>query len=409
MRRAPVFVLALVLGVTSFSSCRFEPQDDEPPTERVATRAETEPRGASPLGSLERRATDEDVDRARRDTTWRQYRPRGPAARRAAQTPLSNAEIVQYVRALHLPLSGDTDDRAVFYVQVLLDRAVFSPGQIDGRWGQNTEKAIHWLQYREGIQPTGAVDRTTLERLLRLADAPRTPEDLIVTHRLTEEDVAGPFNPIPEDIYEQAEMDRLGYETLGEKLGEKFNISPNMLSELNDGIDLSRLAAGDSLRAPAVRTGTPPARGSIQRLVVSDGGRYLHALDANGTVTYHFPASLGDQYQPSPRETLEIESVTKDPYWHYQPAILADVDDDDEDALIPPGPNNAVGLVWINLSKQHFGIHGTNAPGTIGYATSAGCVRLTNWDVLFLADRVGEGMTVEFTDLEGGGTRRTSS
>jgi lipoprotein-anchoring transpeptidase ErfK/SrfK len=323
---------------------------------------------------------------------------------RAAEEPLprrpSAEQISRYAEALRLVDGTEHDTLAVFYTQVLLDRAFFSPGEIDGVWGPNTVKAIYWLQHQEGNDQTGRLNWSTLERLLYRAQAPQDPRRLVRLHRLSEEDVEGPFTPIPRDVYEQAEMDYLGYESLAEKLGEMFHISPALLSQINGRRDLNALAPGDTIRVPANRSYARRERVEIERLVVSDAGRYLHALDAGGNIVYHFPATLGDEVQPSPRETLEIESVTREPWWHYQPAILAHVDDEDDDALIPPGPNNAVGLVWINLTKQHFGIHGTNAPGTIGYATSAGCVRLTNWDALFLADRVREGMEVEFRDVD---------
>ena len=96
-------------------------------------------------------------------------------------------------------------------------------------------------------------------------------------------------------------------------------------------------------------------------------------------------------------------AVAPDPVWHYQPALLAKVKDKSApDAKIPAGPNNAVGSVWIDLSAEHYGIHGTRAPETIGYAQSAGCVRLTNWDVEFLSKHVTKGTPVEFRDTQPG-------
>jgi hypothetical protein len=117
----------------------------------------------------------------------------------------------------------------------------------------------------------------------------------------------------------------------------------------------------------------------------------VHALDAGGRILYHFPSTLGSTYDPSPQGSFTINDVTEDPSWHFQPKILEHVPDDKPDAMIPAGPNNAVGLVWMDLSEPHYGIHGTKSPETIGYATSAGCVRLTNWDALFLSKRVSKG------------------
>ncbi len=131
---------------------------------------------------------------------------------------------------------------------------------------------------------------------------------------------------------------------------------------------------------------------------MSGQGSFVHALDRAGRILYHFPSTLGSTYDPSPQGSFTITSVTEDPWWHFQPSILAHVPDDKPEARIPPGPNNAVGLVWMDLSAPHYGIHGTKSPETIGYATSAGCVRLTNWDALFLSRRVAKGTPVRFRD-----------
>lgn len=397
-------LFALVLAAGCQIENRSAESPDGPPTATTSDAASTS-------GIAGRTPTDDDVEAARRDTAWRGFATRGTdyaplstdtTGARRDERPL-RADTAAYAEALSLPLSADTDGRAVLYAQILLDRARFSPGQIDGRWGQNTEKAVFWLQRREGLSATGTIDRPTLQRLLRLADAPESPDSLLTVHTLTEDDVEGPFEPIPDDIYAKAEMERLPYENVGEKLGERFHVAPSLLRAWRGGGDRSRslagLAAGDTLRVPNLRDDAPSA--SVARLVVSDGGGYLHALDGFGRIVHHFPATLGSDYDPSPSDTLEITSIAHDPNWHYQPAILADVDDDEEDAMVPPGPNNAVGVVWVALSREHYGIHGTAHPETIGHAASAGCVRLTNWDAETLAGLVREGTEVAFRDTDG--------
>ncbi len=300
---------------------------------------------------------------------------------------------------LTLPLGGDVAGPSVVKVQTLLDRAGFSPGEIDGRWGDNTEMAVAWFQRAASLPPTGLVDDATVRAL---AERAGRPAQLVVARRLTADDVAGPFEPIPADIYAQAELEGLGYESLGEKLGERFHSSPALLARLNGGRSLDSLAAGDTLRVPNVG-GAPRASGSVSRLVVSGGAGYLHALAADGRVLFHAPITLGSTYDPSPEGDHEITSVTRNPWWHYQPALLSGVDDGGENATIPPGPNNAVGTVWMALSEPHYGIHGTKAPGTIGTSTSSGCVRLTNWDAERLAAMVRAGTPVRFRDVAGRG------
>ncbi|MGH7558932.1 MAG: L,D-transpeptidase family protein [Gemmatimonadota bacterium] len=302
---------------------------------------------------------------------------------------------------VRLPLFGDVEGPSVLYVQILLDRARFSPGLLDGKWGKNTEKAVYWFQRREGLPATGIVDSVTLARLRAQAGSPGS---FLREHVLTVEDVAGPFVAIPADVYAQRRLDCLCYQSLSEKLGERFHASPAILAELNPGRALDSLATGDSLLVPALRvdrwvvtdTLTAGDGPRVARIVISGLGFYLHALDDQGRVIYHFPTTLGSGYDPSPAGELEVVSVTPDPWFHYQPRLLSGVDRAKPNALLPPGPNNPVGRIWIKLSEPHYGIHGTREPATIGYETSSGCVRLTNWDATFLGARLDPGVVVEF-------------
>ena len=305
-----------------------------------------------------------------------------------------------------LPIQGDVQGPAVAKIQILLDQVGFSPGIIDGRWGKNTEKAVYWFQEANGLSATGAVDERTLAGL-----AQRARSRQVEQRQLTEADVAGPFEDLPEDVYARADQPCLCYESLREQLGEVFHADPALLEQLNPGVDLNAVQAGQSLWVPAVdafHTGEMPegkytGGEEVARVVISDGGHYVHALDEGGNILYHFPSTLGSDYAPSPSGQFSVESITFDPTWHYQPDLLTGVDPSREDAILPAGPNNAVGVVWMQLSKPHYGVHGTSAPETIGYVTSHGCVRLTNWDAAFLGQRIPPGVTVEFRDVTNGG------
>jgi lipoprotein-anchoring transpeptidase ErfK/SrfK len=298
---------------------------------------------------------------------------------------------------VRLPLEGDAPGRSVLAVQILLDRSAFSPGVIDGRWGKNTEKAVFWLQRSAGLDPTGVVDSTTFAWIYELAGR---PESLLVSHTLTADDVAGPFVDLPEDVYARAELECLCYESLAEKLAERFHATPDLLAELNPGVALDSLSVSDSLAVPAVDGAPVAAADSIAELVISDQGRYLHALDRSGRILFHFPTTLGSRYEPSSTSGFAVRSVTWDPWFHYQPELLEGVPDTDRPTRLPPGPNSPVGIVWIDLTVEHYGIHGTAAPATIGYATSSGCVRLSNWDAAFLAEQVQPGTPVGFRDID---------
>lgn len=367
---------------------------------RTALAETPDVQGIATTGDWDSRLSQEELEQGRLAGDWRQVVEFDSAAfaMDSASSPEQWDQISMETvnqTPMQLPLHGDVAGPSVLRTQILLDRALFSPGIIDGRWGKNTEKAIYWFQQREGLGRTGVMDEQTFQRLVQVGGA---QAELVRTHQLTAEDVEGPFVEIPEDIYEKAEMDCMCYESLSEKLAELFHTSPELLEKLNPDVDLDSLSAGDPLNVPNVRDATAGQNAQIAKLVVSAQGFYVHAVDASGRILFHFPTTMGSSYDPSPTGEHRVASITREPWWHYQPDILEHVPDSEEDARIPPGPNNAVGMVWMALSIPHYGIHGTSAPETIGYTTSAGCVRLTNWDALFLADRVAEGVDVDFTE-----------
>jgi lipoprotein-anchoring transpeptidase ErfK/SrfK len=365
-----------------------------------------DPRVATAHGRGNERFTAEQLEAGRMNMDWRQWVPRDTLAEPdtvGAEPSSTSRETWDDITPesvnsgpIALPVSGDVSGPSVLRVQILLSRAAFSPGIIDGRWGTNTEKAVHWLQQREGLRTTGSVDHATWERLQQLSGQPR---QLVQRVRLSRDDVAGPFITLPEEMYDRRDLECQCYESLAEKLAERFHTSEDLLRQLNPGADLNAMREGATLNVPAVLDRQAPGGAVIDRLIVSDGGRYLHAVDANSRILFHFPATLGSAYSPSPTGEYRVTAIAPDPTWHYQPEILEGVDDDEPDAVLPAGPNSPVGVVWMQLSRPHYGIHGTNAPETIGYATSNGCVRLTNWDVEFLSRHVREGTTVEFRDV----------
>ncbi|MFN2566023.1 MAG: L,D-transpeptidase family protein [Gemmatimonadaceae bacterium] len=350
--------------------------------------------------------TPEEIDAARRDASWRQVVHLDTLTLRdSAGSPEQWEQItVESINGtpMHVPLYGDVAGPSVLRLQVLLDRALFSPGIIDGRWGGNTEKALYWLQQREGLPATARLDQAMFERIVQLAGNPR---EIVRQHQLTPEDVAGPFIDLPplkgDAIYEVAKKPCTCYESLTEKLSETFHITPELLAKLNGEASLDSLKAGDRIWVPNVRDAAAPSSGTVARLIISDRGRYLHAVDSTQRVLYHFPTTVGASYDPSPKGNYKVTTIKENPIWHFQPDIIERVPDHKPDARIPAGPNNAVGVVWMALSAPHYGIHGTNAPETIGYTSSAGCVRLTNWDALFLSKRIQPGVAVAFRDTKG--------
>jgi len=302
---------------------------------------------------------------------------------------MNNAPVV-------VPIKGDVAGPSVLKTQVYLDRQGFSVGALDGRWGKNSAIALWWYQRSRGINATdpGALDEATFRMLA--ASAGGVPA--LVQYSLTEEDLEGPFVSVPEDMYDKAALQCLCYESLKEKLAEQFHASMDFLDQLNKDVSFVDLRAGDQIWVPNVRPRLEQDRPDIARVVVSIRGNTFNAFDASGNLIFHAPTTVGSKYDPSPNETVEVKKVVHDPHFHYQPTLFAEVPDDEPEANLNPGPNSPVGLVWIALSKPHFGVHGTSDPDSIGYASSHGCVRLTNWDATEVAHRVRPGVPVEFLD-----------
>jgi lipoprotein-anchoring transpeptidase ErfK/SrfK len=393
------------LAALSLAACGGDADDKAAKAPEPQAQAPANPNGVAV--AWERQApgmTPEEMEKARLDMSWQELVQLDTTGSGAPARP--NPEKLEQITAQavnsggqFVPLTGDVAGPSVLRTQILLDRAMFSPGIMDGRWGKNTVQALYWFQRREGLPATARLDSATFQRLRQAAG---NPSELVVRKTLTADDVKGPFTQIPDDIYEHAKLSCSCYESLTEKLSEDYHATPELLARLNPGVDLDNVKAGQSIYLPAVRDETRAGtRGEVAKIVVSGRGNYVHAVDAAGQVLYHFPSTLGGKYSPSPSGAFKVNSVTPNPSWHYQPGILVGVPDNEPEAMIPAGPNVAVGKVWIDLSEEHYGIHGTSEPQTIGYASSNGCVRLTNWDVEFLSHHVRAGVPVEFRDISG--------
>ncbi|MXP13935.1 L,D-transpeptidase family protein [Altererythrobacter confluentis] len=353
---------------------------------------------------------------------------------------------------------ADSEERPIMQAQVVMDRRGFGPGVVDGKMGMSTENALRGFQEANGLEVTGKLDDATKSNLAQWDNIPATR---VVT--IPADWASLTFTKVPDGAAEQAKMEELGYNSLDEKLAERFHTTVDVLKMLNPdgkpagmtasndpgagaaatntaaapspaatkvasktdksggkmtqkGAEKAFFRAGQMIRVPNIGAdriapdaankegwektlaslGVGSDQPSAKKIVVSKSDGTLKAYGADNKLLALFTVTSGSKNDPLPLGDWGITGIAYNPPFAYNPELFWDVSDDEEKQQLPPGPNGPVGVVWIDLTKEHYGIHGTPEPQTIGRAESHGCVRLTNWDVARLAGMVSQDTLVLF-------------
>jgi len=293
------------------------------------------------------------------------------------------------IAASNETLRSESRGPAVLRAQILLKRHRFSSGELDGIFGETMARAVRAFRAERALPADESIDPKVWTALETAGQAP-----VIVQYTITGEDVQGPFPKIPSDMMRKARLDKLGYQSPLEALGEKFHSSPALLKRLNRR---SRFRAGDQIHVPGL---PEPLTAKAASIIVDESTLSLRALDEAGKTLVYYPTTIGSVHDPLPVGNWKVKGVARNPIFLYNPKLFWDADPSHSKAKIAAGPNNPVGVVWIQLSKEHYGIHGTPDPEQIGKTNSHGCVRLTNWDASELAGMVGPGTPVILTKGE---------
>ena len=285
--------------------------------------------------------------------------------------------------------SEDSISPLAVKVQVLLDRARFSPGEIDGRFGDNVEKALQAFAEANSLASGKVLTQEIWSKLQQASS-----DAVIADYVLTEQDLKGPYiEKLPTRMEDMKSLKALSYTGPKEALSERFHMSQDLLATLNPGQKFDR--AGTKVSVVNLPK-QPPAK--TARVEVDKARETVRAFAKDGTLIAFYPASVGSEEKPTPSGTLKVVSIQSNPTYRYDPKYKFKGVESKEPFTINAGPNNPVGATWIGLSQAGYGIHGTSDPSRVSKSESHGCVRLTNWDVARLGQSLKKGVEVSFVE-----------
>lgn len=277
--------------------------------------------------------------------------------------------------------------QSLLEAQIELSRRHFSCGPVDGIFGSQTAAALKAFQATRDLPVTGQFDALTRETLTLEAEP-------LTTYTVTPEDAAR-LLPLSDTWAGKAEQPRLDYENILELVAERFHANPKLIRKLNPAIDWDNIGAGESVTVPAIERTKPPAKAAHLHVRLAE--HVLQARDATGQIIAHFPVSIASRVEKRPVGELRVVVVIPDPDYTFDPVNFPESEEAQalgRRLIIPPGPNNPVGVAWIGLDRPGYGIHGTPIPEHVGRTESHGCFRLANWDALTLLDLAWVGLPV---------------
>jgi lipoprotein-anchoring transpeptidase ErfK/SrfK len=293
--------------------------------------------------------------------------------------------------------SGGKINSSIVKVQVLLDRARFSPGEIDGKLGENAQKALKAFAEANGLASDKPLTSEIWTKLLETSKDP-----VITDYTISEADVKGPFlQKIPAKMEDMKGLAALDYTSPREAIAEKFHMSEALLAALNPGKKFNE--AGETIAV--VNVPDRQDKLTVGRIEIDKTRQTVKAFDPSGALVAFFPATVGSEEKPTPSGTFKVVSAHANPTYRYNPDYKFKGVKAKHAFTIKPGPNNPVGSFWIGLSAEGYGIHGTPNPAKVSKTESHGCVRMTNWDANLLGASVKKGTPVAFVDEPQGGRK----
>jgi lipoprotein-anchoring transpeptidase ErfK/SrfK len=294
---------------------------------------------------------------------------------------------------LHLPLPRKERIKPILIkAQVLLDRAHFSPGEIDGKGGDNFKKALVAFAAAQGLNSRGELTDEIWQKLTATSEEP-----VLTKYTISNDDVRGPFvSSIPTKLEKMKDLPVLAYTSPREKIAEKFHMSQELLSALNPKQKFE--TANETTVVANVMQNDAPKRAA--RVEVDKSAQVLKVFGRDQQLLAIYPVTVGSTEKPAPSGRLKVTGISKNPTYRYNPKYAFKGVQATKPFTIKPGPNNPVGLVWIGLSGEGYGIHGTPDPSKVSKTASHGCIRLTNWDALRVASAVVKGTPVDFSGDE---------